>query len=361
MKIVDLKTHVLSIPLRQDEFPAPWGNGYLDQVVVELITDEGIVGYGEPFALGAPPATAAVIEHLLKPILIGADPAHLAQLHEEMYRSTHTWGRYGITTFAISGVDIALWDIAGKRAELPLYQLLGGSTERRIPAYASLVYYSDPEELHDVLSHAKRTGYGAMKLHQKSAESLSMARDILGDHIDLMVDVNCVWTPQEAYEKAVEFEPFGLKWLEEPIWPPEDFRNLAELGKRAQVPIALGENACTVYQFKEILHYAAATYLQPSVTKVGGLSELIKVATLVKAHNKILAPHSFYLGPGLLATAHLLAAQPETGLLEQLYAIPEATVFKEPLGFEEGYFRLPDGPGLGLDIDEKVLETYKRK
>jgi L-alanine-DL-glutamate epimerase-like enolase superfamily enzyme len=360
LKIVDVKTHVLSVPLRQDEFPAPWGDGSLDQIVVELITDEGIVGYGEPFALGAPTAPAAVIDHLLKPILIGADPTQLAQLHEEMYRATHTWGRYGVTTFAISGVDIALWDIAGKRAGLPLYQLLGGSAERRIPAYASLVYYSDPEQLRDALGHAKRHRYQAMKLHQKSAESLRMARDILGDQIDLMVDVNCVWSPQEAYAKTVEFEPFGLKWLEEPIWPPEDFKNLAELGRQAQMPIALGENACTVYQFTEILRYGAGTYLQPSITKVGGLSELIKVATLIKAHNKILAPHSFYLGPGLLATAHLLAAQPEIAPLEQLYAIPETTVFKEPLGFEEGHFRLPDGPGLGLNIDEKVLEEYKR-
>jgi len=157
---------------------------------------------------------------------------------------------------------------------------------------------------------------------------------------------------------ARQFAPYNLRWLEEPIWPPEDFKNLAQLGRLSGIPLAIGENACTAYQFREILDAGAATYIQPSVIKVGGVTEWRKIAALAEVYNVTVAPHSPYFGPGFLATAHLVAATPQADSVEYLYVNLEASVFKEPLRIEKGLFHLPPGPGLGLEIDEQVLKHY---
>lgn len=131
MKIVDMQAYLLAIPIREKDFPAQWSWGNFNQIIVEIQTDEGITGYGEAFGYGVPQATASVIDQVLKPMLVGADPAKIPFLSDQLFRQTHLYGRYGITTFAISGVDIALWDILGKCAGLPLYRLLGGDPDRR--------------------------------------------------------------------------------------------------------------------------------------------------------------------------------------------------------------------------------------
>lgn len=359
MKIVDVQTYSLAIPIVEKELSTPWIWGSFNQIIVVIETDEGITGYGEAFGYGVPQATAAVIAHVLKPMLIGSDPTRIASLLDQMYRQTHIFGRYGITTFAISGVDIALWDIAGKCAGLPLYRLLGGADTDRLPAYASLVRYADPELVRAAALHAKKSGYDAIKLHQVDVESLRIAREATGDETRLMMDVNCAWTPEVALDMAVQFAPYKVAWLEEPIWPPEDFKGLARLGRLSGVPLATGENACTAYQFREMLEAGAAPYVQPSAVKVGGVSEWRKIAALAEAYNVRVAPHSPYFGPGLLATAHLIASTPCAELLEYLYVNLEANVFEGPIGFERGYFRLPQGLGLGLEVDTDVLKEYR--
>ncbi|MFQ5521236.1 MAG: mandelate racemase/muconate lactonizing enzyme family protein, partial [Candidatus Methylomirabilia bacterium] len=147
MKITGVKAHVLAIPLKQDELSTQWVWGAFNQIIVEVRTDEGITGYGEAYGYGVPQATAAVIDEVLRPMLLGEDPTQITSLLDRMYRQTHLFGRYGITTFAISGVDIALWDIAGKSAGLPLYRLLGGTSTSRVQAYASLVRYPEPKQV----------------------------------------------------------------------------------------------------------------------------------------------------------------------------------------------------------------------
>jgi len=154
-------------------------------------------------------------------------------------------------------------------------------------------------------------------------------------------------------------EPEDLYWLEEPLWPPEDFEGLAQLGNVSGIPIATGENACTVYQFRRLLEAGAATFIQPSVTKVGGVSEWRKIAALAEAYNVTIAPHSPYFGAGLLATAHLAAATPRAAWLEHLYVTPEASIFQNFMGIQEGAFTVPDGPGLGLEIDTEAIERYR--
>jgi L-alanine-DL-glutamate epimerase-like enolase superfamily enzyme len=358
MKIVDMQAHLLAIPIREKDFPAQWSWGNFNQIIVEIQTDEGITGYGEAFGYGVPQATASVIDQVLKPMLIGADPAKIPFLSDQLFRQTHLYGRYGITTFAISGVDIALWDILGKCAGLPLYRLLGGTRTGEVPAYASLVRYKDQGEIRAAAFHAKRAGYAAIKLHQLDVESLKTVREAVGGETQLMVDVNCPWSPEQALDMALKFKPYRIAWLEEPIWPPEDFRSLARLRELSGIPIASGENACTVFQFREMMEAGAAAYIQPSVVKVGGVSEWRKVATLAEPYNVRIAPHSPYFGPGFLASAHLVASNPYADMIEHLYVNLEASVFKQPLKFEKGYFQLPQGPGLGLEIDPDVLRHY---
>ena len=303
MKITDVRAHLLGIPIKEKEFPARWAWMNFNQIIVAIHTDEGIVGYGEAFGYGVPQATASVINQVLKPMLIGADPAQISALSDLMFRQTHIYGRYGITTFAISGVDIALWDILGKSAGLPLYRLLGGAQRNEVPVYASLVRYKDQGEIRAAAFHAKRAGYEAIKIHQRDVESVKTVREAVGGETRLMVDVNCPWSPEQALDMAQKFKPYNLAWFEEPIWPPEDFRSLARLRR--------------------------------------------------------LVPHSPYFGPGFLATAHLVAGSPIADSIEYLYVNLEASVFKHPLKFEKGYFHLPQGPGLGMEIDWEVVKQYE--
>jgi L-alanine-DL-glutamate epimerase-like enolase superfamily enzyme len=247
MRIIDVDTCLLAIPIRQHEFDAPWVWGSFNQIVVSVPTDEGITGYGEAFGYGVPHATAAVIERVLKPMVVGEDPTQIAAIQEKMFRQTHLFGRYGITTFAISAIDIALWDIAGKCADFPLYRLFGGTEVKEVSTYASLGRYPTPEAVERIVGHTIAAGYGAVKLHQLDVESLRATREVAGDGIQIMMDVNCAWSPEDALERAREFSPYNLLWFEEPIWPPEDFESLARLGKIGGIPIGCGENACTVY------------------------------------------------------------------------------------------------------------------
>jgi L-alanine-DL-glutamate epimerase-like enolase superfamily enzyme len=360
MQITDVQAHLLAIPQQQDDLASPWvSGGFRHQILVTVETDAGITGYGEAFGYGVPHATAAVVNQTLKPLLVGQDATQITALQDHLYRQTHLFGRYGITTFAISGVDIALWDIAAKCAGMPLYQLLGGASTRDIPTYASLVRYTEPAQVRTVTERALHEGYEAIKLHQIDVESLRLARDVAGEDVLLMMDINCAWMPEEALEMAQQFIPEELYWLEEPLWPPEDFDGLATLGGLSGTPIATGENACTVFQFRQMLEAGAATFIQPSVTKVGGISEWRKIAALAESYNVSLAPHSPYFGPGLLATAHLVAATPRALWLEYFYTRPEASVFKDFPEVRNGIFPLPDGPGIGLEIDAEVVARYR--
>jgi L-alanine-DL-glutamate epimerase-like enolase superfamily enzyme len=362
MKIVDVIAHHLAIPAKKTgpEVPFVWGR--LAQVIVELKTEDGRTGWGECFAYGLPRAVAAVVNHTLKPLLVGEDATAIRPLMQSLFRKTHLYGRYGVTTFALSGVDIALWDLAGKRAGKPLYELLGGAASRRVPAYASLVRY--PEEDDRIAAYAKqalREGYTMIKLHQSTPASAALARKAIGADVPLTVDINCQWSSYEAAQMAMALDESGLYWLEEPVWPPEDFAALAEVQSSTGVPIASGENACTAVQFGALIDAEAATFIQPSVIKLGGVSEFLKVAQLVEAANLELAPHSAYFGPGFAATLHLIAHTGRAKWIEKFYFDLESAIFTQPLRLDQGGYTLPEGPGLGVDVDPLALEEYRVK
>jgi len=356
MKIVDVQAIPLAIPPKDGKIPWIWAS--LTQVIVEVKTDDGLTGYGEAFGYGQHFAVSAMVNHTLRPMLIGRDPSDIRGTLDFLQRKLHIFGRYGVTIFAISGVEIALWDLAGKRANQPLYALLGGAESREVKAYSSLVRYADRDQMAQHAMDSRDEGYEMIKLHQIDVDSVQAAREAVGDGVPITVDINCEWTPYEAAQMAVAMDEYDLYWLEEPVWPPEDYKGLAEVTGSTGVPIASGENACTAHQFRLMLEAGAATYIQPSVIKVGGISEFMKVAVLAEQYNVALAPHSPYFGPGFLATLHLLAHLRQASWIEKLYLDIEHPIFKKPIPFQDATYTVPDGPGLGLDVDPAVYKEY---
>jgi L-alanine-DL-glutamate epimerase-like enolase superfamily enzyme len=362
VKIIRAEAIPLAIPFHHGGKPAGWGGQAwraLDVVLVRVETEGGLIGWGEAFGYTCRRAVQAAFEDMVAPVVLGRDARDIAGLSRELQQGLHLFGRYGITIFALSGLDIALWDLAGKAAGLPLCRLLGGPVRTEIPGYASLFKYGDPELVAERTRAALAEGYAHVKLHETREPEVAAARRAAGDGFPIMVDTNCPWSPAEAREMALRLKPYDLHWLEEPIFPPEDFRALARLQAEGGIPLAAGENACTAVQFQEMLAAGAVSYAQPSVTKVGGISEFRKVAALAESHGVALMPHAPYFGPGFLATLQLLAALPESGLAEWLYVEREACLFGAAIAPARGLFRLPEGPGLGAEPDADVIKDYR--
>lgn len=358
MKITDIRTFPLSIPFRPLRPHSPWADAARKQLIVKLHTDDGVIGIGEAFALGAPLAVANVIEEGLKPLLIGEDPAQIERLADKLHRATFLYGRRGLAMIAISGVELALWDAVGKARGVPVYELLGGLVTPRVRAYASLLRYPSAVDVAEAARQYVSRGFSAIKLHQTDVESVAAARAAVGPRVEIMLDVNCVWNPREAIAMARRFAPYELAWLEEPVWPPEDYRGLAEVAAAVETPIAAGENEATTFGFREMIAQRAADILQPSMTKVGGLLEFKKIAVLAASANLSLAPHSFYFGPGLAATLHLIASTPGCLFVEFPTGELEAPLLTNPIQAVDGHVPVPTGPGLGIELNEEALTRY---
>jgi len=200
-----------------------------------------------------------------------------------MHRATMIYGRRGLAMFAISGVEIALWDLLGKLRGAPVYELLGGAVRPRLPVYASLLRYDSPAAVAEACRHFVSQGFRMLKLHQTDVASVRAAREAVGPEVELMLDTNCPWTPLEAVAMARALAPYRLFWLEEPVWPPEDYAGLARVAADTETPIALGENESTLFGFREIVRQRAGDILQPLAAGVigkeavlGDLSELCR-------------------------------------------------------------------------------------
>ena len=361
MKIENIETFLIKIPfdtgaenrqLTGTEWPT------LNYVFIRIDTDQGISGWGDAFAYGAAPATLATVKEMIAPSLIGMDARNIAGIHQRLQQDNHIWGRYGITMFAISGIDIALWDIAGKAAGMPLHQLLGGPVREQLPAYASFFRYGDPDQVAAATERALAADFQYIKLHETGVREIETARESGGDNLAIMLDVNCPWSFDEALAMAARLQHVGLYWFEEPIFPPEDFATLARLQRESGLSIAAGENACTAYEFKRMFDAGAVTYAQPSVTKVGGISQMLKIAALAETAGVKMMPHSPYFGPGFLATLHVAAAMRDDSLIEYFWLSPEALPFGDLTLPDQAHFAVPQGPGLGADPDPDVLKDY---
>jgi L-alanine-DL-glutamate epimerase-like enolase superfamily enzyme len=360
MKITGIDVVTLALPMKPLSPPSAWAAATRKQLIVAVRTDEGVTGLGEAFAYGAPTGVAAVIAESLAPMLVGQDPRRLEALVDLMHRGTMIYGRRGLGMFAISGVEIALWDLAGRLAGVPVYQLLGGNAaiRPRLPAYASLMRYDTPAAVAAACRGYVAQGFRMLKLHQTDVASVQAAREAVGPDVELMLDTNCPWTPEEAITMAQRLEPQRLYWLEEPVWPPEDYTGLARVAAATETPIALGENESTIYGFREIVEHRAGDILQPSVTKVGGIGEFSKIAALARTAELRIVPHSFYFGPGLAATLHVAATLRGDVLIEFPTGEHEVSLLRQPIVARDGFVEVPSGPGLGVEVNDEAIRRF---
>lgn len=358
MKITGLQAVPLAIPHRPMTPASSWSASLAKQILVRVDTDEGLVGWGECFAYGAPLAVCSIVEEALGPLAIGQDPTRIEHLTRAMHQALMIWGRRGLGLFAVSGVELALWDLAGKARGVPVYQLLGGLVQPTVRAYASLLRYSSASDVGRAACAMVAQGYTAMKLHQIDVESVAVAREAVGDGVELMLDTNCPWSVEEAIRTGRQLEPYSLRWLEEPVWPAEDYAGLARVRAAVRVPIACGENEGTVHGFAALLAAGAADIVQPSMTKVGGIGEMKKIAALAAAAGATLVPHSFYFGPGLAATLHVIASTAGVPYVEFPPGELEAPLVAEPIRCVQGSVHVGNAPGLGADPAPDVLARY---
>jgi L-alanine-DL-glutamate epimerase-like enolase superfamily enzyme len=340
-------------------------------LIVEVFTDDGSVGLGN--AALAPVITKQVIDLYLKPLLIGQDPWDIERLWQLLYRKTLAFGRKGIGMVAISAVDIALWDLLGKSAKQPVYRLLGGRTKARIPVYASRLYSVELSELAAEAKRYKDEGYQAMKLRfgwgpadgaagmRRNVELVRTVREAVGDGIDVMADAYMGWTLDYAKRMLPLFEPFHLRWLEEPVIP-DDIQGYAELKAYGKIPIAGGEHEFTLYGFRQLLEAHALDYIQFDTNRVGGITQARKIAALSEAHSVPVIPHA-----GQMHNYHVVMAGLNSPMAEY-FPIVDVEVGNELFWYifqgepkaKEGYIDLDDNtPGLGLTINESALEQFE--
>ena len=361
-------------PELSTEYPVPLRRRYLysktiDTVIVKLTTDEGFVGYGEAKAPVAPQATKQVIDLLLKELVLGADPREATVLWERMYAGMRVRGhRAGFYLEAMSGVDIALWDLCGKAAGLPVYTLLGGAFRNPVRVYASgLPALSteasdqDFERLAEEAAHIKRQGYTGLKLAlgrgiKGDLRSVRVVREEMGDDFLIYADAAGVYDRAQAMQLGRALEEFDVAWFEMPI-APEDVAGYGELAKALTIPIAL-DSLSSRYEVAEFIRAGGLDVVLPDVCRAGGITECKRIAELADAFGLAFAPHiSIGSAIHIAASAHLATAMPNTITSE--YWIGENplgnVILKDPLKLEAGYLHTPPGPGLGIEIEEDVL------
>jgi D-galactarolactone cycloisomerase len=358
MKITRITTHAINMPLRLGgDVPHVGGQARtaLEMLLVRVETDEGVTGWGEGFGHRIWSATRAAIDNIIAPVCIGRDPCAINALMSELTRTLHGAGRHGAVTYGLSAIDIALWDIAGKIAGIPVYRLLGGGTREDLPAYASLLRYGKLPALERHIDQARERGYGLIKIHEIDREIIRGARRRMGEAIPLMVDCNCPWSVEEALSMCAQLRDLDLEWIEEPVWPPEPAL-LARIRSSGGISVAAGENVANAFDFQRLFDHEALSVAQPSVTKVGGVSEMRRIFDLAATRGVRVVPHSAYFGPGLLASIHVCAAQPQEVWVERFYCDFDVTPLGDAINPKQGRIGVPQGPGLGIDPDPEVLK-----
>ena len=374
MIITDVKTHVLEAPLSE---PFHWAIGEAETrstCVVELITDAGPVGWGECFGPARP---AAAMVEAYKPWLIGVDPMATDKIWQDLYASYRDQGQKGVPICAISGIDIALWDIKGKHFNAPIYQLMGGPLRKQVKAYATGTYRKrngDPMEyICEEVAGYKAEGFSAVKLKigfnvDEDAALIERVRQTIGPEMGLMLDANHGFDAIDAIRLAQKVEHLDIGWFEEPV-PPEDLDGYLAVKASTSIPMAGGECEYTRFGFREILKRGAIDYLQPDTCAAGGLSECKKIADMANAFGVRMIPHVWGTGIGLAAALHLLAVLPHNPpgrrpwepMLEfdrSEHPMRQA-ILTQPIEHDSGVVAIPTGAGLGIEINRDALASFR--
>src|SRR5438874_3452661 len=335
--------------------------------IIEVVTDEGLIGVGSAMTSKALVDSAV---KLLRPMLIGERADEPARVSEKLRQSTFWQGRGGAVEHAISGIDIALWDLFGKICNQPVARLLGGLYRDRIKPYGSLLF-DEPGPLREKLQQATARGFKAIKLgwrpfgrrDRKTDEMLiRTARDTVGPDIELMVDAGGseqFWPHgyKWALETAKMLATYEVVWFEEAL-PPDDLEGFIELRRHAPLPISTGEVLTRRQSFRPFLERGAVDIIQPDCTKCGGITEAWRIAWMAYEHNVLYVPHGWNTAIGLAADLHLVAAVPVARYVEYLTpCVYLDELITEPFRPDaDGYLTIPDRPGLGIELDREALK-----
>lgn len=374
MKIKSIRTHILEAALSQ---PFAYSRAWYDTrtaMVVEIETDDGLVGWGECY--GPARITAAVVQ-TIAPWLIDEDPLRTDFLWQMIYARLRDHGQKGAVIEGLSGIDIALWDIKGKHFGVPVHRLLGGPLRSEVQAYATGLYRrksGDPlqylaEEAADYVAQ----GFKAVKLKvgfgvdEDAAVTLAV-REAIGPDVALMVDANHAYDAVAAIRLGRMIEPYDIGWFEEPV-PPEDIAGYGEVKAALSIPIAGGECEFTRFGFRELLASRAIDIIQPDTCAAGGLSECKKIADMAEAFGVRYNPHVWGTGIAIAASLQLLAVLPShtphsLAPVEPMLEFDRTehpirqSLLLQPIEHVKGIVQIPDGPGLGIEVDRDALARF---
>lgn len=370
LKIVDVRAWATSFPV-PPENSLTLGVGRVvkrDAVVVRVSTAGGLVGWGESHHARCPGAIAHLVNTTLRGIVVGRDAADVNGVWHAIYaKQLASHGMGAATAMAMSGIDIALWDIRGKATGWPLYRLLGGS-RRPVPAYAGGVSlgYQAPESLVEEARPHVAAGYRAVKLRLGDRPHLDIARveavrTAFGDTLDILTDANTGYDVAAARRVMPALDAARVGWLEEPF-PPHDHRSYREARTFGSTPLAAGENHYTRFEFSRVIEDGSITVLQPDLTKTGGITEGLRIAAMASAYKLPINPHTSMTGLNMAATIHFLAAIDNGGYFEG--DVSKGNLFRDALTSTpytvgaDGCVLPLEGPGLGLEVDERFLEKH---
>ena len=388
MKITRVEATWLQVPISAaQQHSSDFGRATtFDAALVRIDTDAGITGWGEAKvsagSFGDYHGVVAIINQEFGPRLIGEDPRGITRIWENLYNGTrghyalargHVFpalSRRGASVSAISGIDIALWDILGRSLGVPVWQLLGGRKTERMPAYASGGWAPAAQIGAQLESYVAKGGFGAVKMRvgvfdgspAASAERVIAARAALGPGIDIMCDAHGTFTVSEAKQFCFLVRDCNIAWFEEPV-TADDKRGQAEVRASTHIPIASGESESTRFDFRELIELRAVDVLQPDLAICGGITEAMRISALASSANLRLAPHLWAGAPAFAAGMHVAAASPAAHILEySLGANPMIhELVEEKFPVVAGSLEIPDRPGLGITVRDDFVALYRKR
>lgn len=348
-------------------------DGTQDTLIVRVHTDAGIVGVGEVDS--SPAVGKAIVEAPLShgicrglgECVVGHDPIEIEHLIHRMYQGSVYYGRHGAVIQAMSGVEIALWDIFGKATQRPVYQLLGGGFRKTFLAYASILFGNTPKETEEIGKRWSGAGFRAVKfgwgpMGQSEASDIAhvrAARQGVGT-AELMIDAGLCWDTATAIRRSKQFEEFQPTWLEEPLHP-DNVEGYGRLVAQSPIKIAAGEEICDVAEFRKLMDVGQIDVAQVDVTRVGGLARSKRIGWESAERHRLCVNHSYKTGVNIAASLHFVASLPNTHYFE--YCVEQSalrqTLTKQRFPVTDGQISVPEEPGLGVDLDEKVVEKYR--
>jgi len=358
-RIKSLKTEYYHVPLAEILVDASHGtHTHFELIICRIMTQDGFEGVGYTYTGGkGGRAIAALIEHDLKSFLLGKEGENVESILDDMLHTNHYIGRGGLLSFAASAVDIALWDIRCKRADLPLHKYLGAS-KSQTPCYEGFIDLDySMSRLQEKAEQSLASGHEAIKtkvgrtnMHE-DVDRVALLRSIIGPDRKLMIDANYSYTEAQAIKFGQAVERYIIDWFEEPI-SPDEFEAYGRIADAISIPLAMGENLHIIEEFERAVRYSKLTYLQPDASNIGGITGWLRVAELAEKNGLTVCSHGMHE-----LHVSLLAAQPHAGMME-VHSFPIDKYTKNEIRIEDGLAFATQDPGIGVIFDDTLLKPH---